>query len=136
MKTILVAVDASPQRGDVLAQTARLAAQFESAVHVVSVVRPEDGWAAELETDRPQGAEAVLHTACSELAGYGVACSTHAAVGPVAREIARLAEDIHADLIVIGHRDLSWLDRLVEDSVGKTLLSLAPCSVLVVVGRR
>lgn len=35
-------------------------------------------------------------------------------------------------LIVIGHRHLSWLGRLVDRSVGRDLLDRAPCNVLIV----
>ena len=52
--------------------------------------------------------------------------------GYPARTIVRVAEEIEADLIVIGTGDRSWLSRLFEPSVSMSVTSDAPCSVLVV----
>jgi len=143
MRTILVAVDASPQHTAVLEQAAKQAVQSDAAVHVVSVVHPDGGWTAALAGEfatvsqgLQEQARAVLAQSCSELGGMGISCTTHAAVGPVAQEISRLAAMIGADLIVIGHRNLSWLDRWVENSVGKELLSYPPCNILIVVDEK
>jgi nucleotide-binding universal stress UspA family protein len=143
MKTILAAVDASPQHLAVLKQTAQLAVPFAASVHVMSVVNPDSGWTAALAGEYAEVSQsldaqtrAVLERACAELGELGVSCISHAAVGPVAQEISRLAVAIGADCIVIGHRNLSWLDRLVENSVGRDLLSCAPCNVLVVLDER
>lgn len=140
MKIILAAVDDSAEHSAVLEHTAKMAAQFEALVHVVSIATPESGWSAALgcgfagvSQSMQNRLRAALKQACSELGTLGVECTTHAAVGPVAKEIARLGAEIGADLIVIGHRNLSWLDRLLDDSVGESLLSCAPCNVLVVV---
>lgn len=142
MKVILAAVDGSPEHALVLEKTARLAVQFEAAVHVVSVIDVACGWRAavggifsEVSPRLKEETRAVLHQACTELNSFGVQCTTRASVGPVAREIARLARELSADLIVIGHRNLTWLDRLMDESVGVSLLACAPCSVLVVVSQ-
>jgi nucleotide-binding universal stress UspA family protein len=50
-----------------------------------------------------------------------------------ARDIAALATQIGADLIVIGHRDQNLLARLWNGSIGQQLIAHAPCSVLVAV---
>ena len=52
--------------------------------------------------------------------------------GYPALTIVRVAEEIEADLIVIGTGDRSWLSRLFEPSVSMSVTSDAPCSVLVV----
>jgi nucleotide-binding universal stress UspA family protein len=52
--------------------------------------------------------------------------------GDPAPTIARVAEEIDADLIVVGTGDRTWLSRLIAPSVSEKVVSTAPCSVLVV----
>jgi nucleotide-binding universal stress UspA family protein len=140
-KTILAAVDCSSQRGVVLEQAADIAGRFDATLHVVAVrdllqhtellaadPNPEILSALDAEDD------ALLADIDNELARNGITCRVHQAKGDVVEEIVLMVDEIHADLIVIGHRHLSWLRRLVERSVGADLLRLAPCSVLVAVG--
>ena len=51
-------------------------------------------------------------------------------------EVARYADEIGADLIVVGHRHLdSWAKRWWRGSVSKALIEHANCNVLVVITR-
>jgi len=52
--------------------------------------------------------------------------------GDPAPTIARVAEEIGADLIVVGTGDRTWLSKLISTSVSEKVTSTAPCSVLVV----
>jgi nucleotide-binding universal stress UspA family protein len=54
------------------------------------------------------------------------------ASGDPAEEIIRLANIHQADLIVIGSRGLTGLDRILQGSVSSQVVSDAPCSVLVI----
>lgn len=56
---------------------------------------------------------------------------SHVAVGAPAREIAQLASDLEADLIVVGTHGRTGLRRLVLGSVAEGVLRLATCPVLV-----
>ena len=57
-------------------------------------------------------------------------------LGDIVSEITRYAQKINADLIVVGHKHLDgWAARWWHGSVSKSLISLAPCSVLVVITR-
>lgn len=53
-------------------------------------------------------------------------------VGDPAEMIVQVAEEIDADLIVVGTGDRTWLSRLIHPSVGSDVAGRAPCSVLVV----
>ena len=56
--------------------------------------------------------------------------------GDVVSEIANHASAIRADLIVVGHRqEKSWVRRWWSNSTAKSLVEVAPCSVLMVVVR-
>ncbi|MBC7135778.1 MAG: universal stress protein, partial [Oceanibaculum nanhaiense] len=58
---------------------------------------------------------------------------TRLCAGNPAEEIGRMAREIGADLVVVGHREQSALARWWGGSVGASLLAHAPCSVLVAV---
>lgn len=52
--------------------------------------------------------------------------------GDPALTVIQVAEEIGADLVVVGTGDRSWLSRLFRPSVGVSVAADAPCSVLVV----
>ncbi len=52
--------------------------------------------------------------------------------GDPAEEIVRLANIYHADLIVLGSRGLTGMNRILQGSVSSQVVAEAPCSVLVV----
>jgi nucleotide-binding universal stress UspA family protein len=139
---ILVAIDGTPQHREVLEKTVQLAGLCQADVHVISVndpifrhplamVAPAGEYFDEIAHETHE----VLAEAQGLLSGHGLRCTIHPAHGRAAEEIASLANSLKVDLIVIGHRYLSWLDHLFEHSVGWDLLGKAPCSVLVVLRR-
>lgn len=56
---------------------------------------------------------------------------SHISVGSPAREIAQIASDLEADLIVVGTHGRTGLRRLLLGSVAEGVLRLASCPVLV-----
>lgn len=137
---LLAAIDSSPQHLQVLAKAAEMAACMGADLHVVSVndVRRHREFAfaapnAEMMAVMDTEVRALLEEARQTLHKRDIACRTHAPYGGTAEQIALLARHVRADIIIIGHRHLSWLGRLVEDSVGSDLLAQAPCNVLIVV---
>lgn len=59
---------------------------------------------------------------------------THLRKGRPADEVANLAEELEADLVVVGSRGLGPVKRLVVGSVSEGVVRLAPCPTLVVRG--
>lgn len=57
---------------------------------------------------------------------------THASIGGVVDELVRYAEQNSIDVIVMGTHADGMLKRLVYGSVGKSVLEMAPCPVLLV----
>jgi nucleotide-binding universal stress UspA family protein len=53
--------------------------------------------------------------------------------GDAVEQIVLKTKELHANLVVVGHRHLGWLRRLVEKSVGMDLLKTAPCSILIAI---
>jgi nucleotide-binding universal stress UspA family protein len=139
LKTILVAVDSSPQHPIVLDQAAELAIATGATVHVATVADAAGraGMAITRSTAGVYSALArevdeVLQAACGRLSDKGVPCRTHALNGLVIEQLIMLAREIHASMIVVGHRNLTWMQKIFDNSVGHDLLDHAPCNVLVV----
>ncbi len=68
----------------------------------------------------------------ARLAANAIDGTARAERGDPVQTIVQVAEEIDADLVVIGTGDRSWLSRLFRPSVGVTVAAEAPCSVLVV----
>jgi len=66
----------------------------------------------------------------------GVKAQGHVVTGEPVDEICRLAGELHADLIVVGHRkNAFFMSRWWKGSVGASLIEDAPCSVLIALAR-
>jgi nucleotide-binding universal stress UspA family protein len=76
----------------------------------------------------------VLEEGVAQLKDRGYVVTGHLAVGEPVEEICRLASDIGADLIVVGH-ERRGIARWWHGSVGKMLLDHAPCSVFIAITR-
>lgn len=64
----------------------------------------------------------------------GTVARAHLRKGRPADEIAALAEELAADLVVVGSRGAGWVKRLVTGSVSESLVHNASCPVLIVRG--
>lgn len=82
--------------------------------------------------DLREVAEAVLARAASELEAEDIEVETHAREGDPADVIIRLAEELGAELIIVGSRGLSGLERFLLGSVSSKLAQHAPTSIMVV----
>src|SRR5262245_18367816 len=72
---------------------------------------------------------ASLHASASSV---GVALKTTVVIGHISDQIVQQAIEERADLIVMGHRGKSVIERWLLGSVSKRVISYAHCSVLVV----
>lgn len=139
-RTILLAYDGSQQGHEALDQGAELASLCQARVYLFAVVAHELGVAlaeAAAPSDLPereyQEVRRVLAAGAEELRRAGLSVQTRLGTGNPAEEIGRMAHEVGADLIVVGHREQSALARWWRGSVGASLLAHAPCSLLVAV---
>lgn len=75
--------------------------------------------------------EAVLKEGIAILAAEGVTAQGYLRAGEPSHQIARLAQDLAADLVVVGHQRRGVLARWWQGSVGASLLDRLDCSMLV-----
>lgn len=136
-KIILVALDASEQAEQVIETLNELQLQTTTKIILSHVIPPPES-DAEWATDRPHNAseeipyvqiEKQLQSYQANLPGTS---QLEIVTGDPAEEIIRLANIHHADLIVIGSRGLTGLNRILQGSVSSQVVENAPCSVLVV----
>lgn len=93
-------------------------------------------WAYSPEADEAERRriEAVLASGVQRLQAAGLSARGVMLTGVAVDEIAKLAADEHADLIVVGHKHRgSWAERWWRGSVSQALIEEASCSVLVVI---
>jgi nucleotide-binding universal stress UspA family protein len=133
---VLVGIDFLALSKEILAYAAEVAVTAGGELHVVHVLPDED--VAAVHGERAIGvvnlaadAHAKLEKLATDLPESVARIFLHLAAGKADIEIVQLASDIGAELIVVGTRGRSGLDRLLEGSVAESLLRLAPCPVLV-----
>lgn len=127
-RCILVGTDFS----DESLQAARTALRWgdERTRHVVAFVAPHP-----LPGEREGGREAAFDALKDWCAQTGLPRATPIVrTGDVARELARAAEEAGADLLVLGHRGTTRLQRLLLGGSARGALRLAPMDTLVVRG--
>jgi nucleotide-binding universal stress UspA family protein len=91
---------------------------------------------AELERPVLERATRLVTSLRDEFLKEGYAVDTGVQMDHVIDTIVKQVEATHADLLVIGSRDLTKSERLYLGSVSESLLRHAPCSVLIVRGWR
>jgi nucleotide-binding universal stress UspA family protein len=143
MKTILIATDGSePARAAIetgleLASDEGVQAIF---VHVTSMLDLGTDWNAgtDVPPERvPSPEDDLVLSEALELAVLrGVPSRAELLIGYPPRQIARLANDVEADVIVVGSRPLGKVKRVLLGSASRELLSLTNRPVLIVSAER
>ena len=136
IKTIVVGFDETEPAKRALDRATELAQAFGAKVIVTSVapvmVSIGRGMGAVDPTDTPATHLAELEHARERLESAGVAADYQPALGEPADTIVTVAERRSADLIVVGTREPSVLERLLGQSVSQSVSRQAHCDVLIV----
>jgi len=139
-RRIVLAYDGTRAGREALRQGTDLAILCKAQVCLLAVVAPELGIAlaeAAAPSDLPERereeVRRVLMEGAEELRCARLSVETRLSAGNPAEEIGRVAREIGADLVVVGHREQTALARWWGGSVGASLLAHAPCSLLVAV---
>ena len=134
---VLLAYDGSIEGRTALREGALLARRYGAQVFVLSVIREAagtklgegvgGGGIAQQQVDY----ERVLQEGMERLAALGFQASGKLVIGEPAREIAAYAEQVKADLVVVGHRRQSAIGRWWSGPSGAYLSDHIRCSLLV-----
>lgn len=136
IRKILIAFDGSESAERAFHFALLLAKQFAAELTVLAVARPpepptmeETQAFLESATEHYERQFNVFRKAAEE---GGVTLKTLIVTGHPAEQIIHHATEERADLIVMGHRGKSLVQRWLLGSVSKRVLSYAPCSVTIV----
>src|SRR5688572_24794665 len=144
MELIVVGTDGSDTATSAVRRASELAKQTGGRLALVSAYKPMTGarisgadgagadaaaWATSLSESH---VEAVLRDATTIAQSDGVEVETHTRKGDPADAIIDVAEERHADLIVVGNKGMTGARRYFLGSVPNKVTHHAPCSVMVV----
>jgi nucleotide-binding universal stress UspA family protein len=138
-KKFLLAYDGSHDGRAALMEGAELAEACKAEVVLLAVVEvgSDVGAAEAYASGEPSDREArqireVLDEGLLRLGERGLAATATVAFGSPAEHIAAKAQEISADLVVIGHRQHGLWSLWMHEPVGAHLMKNLPCSLLIV----
>ncbi len=132
-KTILFSIDSSPGAKKVVQTVLDMAELCQSKVVLLSVVEsPENSDPAHPEQTSTEAVASLLEQAKKVFEQRGFEAQTIEREGNPAFIICDVADEVSADLVVIGCRGTGLTEEGREDSVSARVINLSPCPVLVV----
>lgn len=140
-KTVVAGVDGSEQSVRAATVAADLCRCHGARLHVVTVVRPPEGWwgivgspppADALSSSMSHAQRTILDDAIEGIDLSGLEWDATEEIGEPASALADVCRDKEADVLVVGRRGAGLVERLVIGSVADRLAHYAPCPVLIV----
>ena len=139
MESIVVGTDGSQAAEAAVERAADLARGSGARLHMVTAYPDVPSYRERIVSSAKREsielrevAETVLARTVAKLTDEGIAVETHARDGDPAEAILEVAEEQKADLIVVGDRGLSGVERFLLGSVSSKLSHHSPCSVMIV----
>jgi nucleotide-binding universal stress UspA family protein len=141
--SIVVGTDGSDTAGKAVQAATDLARQVGASLSVVSAYEPVSSQRLREEkrevpkdlewmVNPREDVEATLKEAAEGIEEAGVKVETFAREGDAADAILDVAEETHADLIVVGNKGMTGTKRFLLGSVPNKVSHHAPCSVLII----
>ena len=134
IETILVPLDFSAHSHRALEYAIDLAKLLDSRIHLVhSLHLPVDlrmtgDWWTQMRQAPLEGLDVCMR----QVTAAGLECETHLSDEAPSEAIVQLAEEVAADLIVMGSRGLSGIQHVLLGSVAERTVRTAPCPVLTI----
>ena len=133
-KTVLFPIDASRESRQAAEIVANLVRNYSSRLLVLSVVEPpEDDQGAQVVDQTSIAAVAELLTeAKTFFSAQGIEAEIVEREGKPAFVICDVADELEADLIIMGSRGMGLTEEGAVESVSNRVINLSPCPVLIV----
>ena len=134
-ETVVVGADGSPTAADAVRQAIGLVKLTGGRLHIVTAYRPqqlrvEAGSEIAKAVDTGDLADAVLDDLASRARIAGVDVESHRVAKAPADAICEVADQVKADLIVVGNKGMAGMRRVLG-SVPNAVAHQAPCAVLI-----
>jgi nucleotide-binding universal stress UspA family protein len=130
-ETILFPVDQSRESRQAAETVAEIVKAHQSKLILLSVVEPPEEGAGDVMTS-PEAIAELLENAKTLFSDQGIEAEAIEREGKPAFTICDVADEIEADLIVMGCRGLGLTEEGVADSVTNRVINLSPCPVLII----
>jgi nucleotide-binding universal stress UspA family protein len=140
-KVIVVGTDGSERAGRAIQKAFALAKLTGATVHVVHVIHlvamasagyGDPSAVATANADARDNGEHICAQVIADAERQGIAAQAHNVDGDPADMLMKVADAVHADLVVIGNRGMTGVKRLVLGSVPNKVSHHCPCSVMIV----
>ncbi|MDD1413284.1 universal stress protein [Dolichospermum sp. ST_con] len=132
-KTVLFPIDQSREAREAADVVANIVQTYGSRLILLSVVEEPDLEApATSPMVSPEAVAKLLENAQALFSGQGIIAELLERQGKPAFTICDVADEVGADLIIMGCRGLGLTDEGSTDSVTTRVINLSPCPVLVV----
>ncbi|WP_414513477.1 universal stress protein [Nostoc sp. PCC 9305] len=133
-KTVLFPIDQSRETREAADVVTNVVKKYGSRLILLSVVEeaPPDAPSADDPMVSPEVVAKLLENAQSLFSGQGIQSETLERKGKPAFTICDVADEIGADLIIMGCRGLGLTEEGADDSVTTRVINLSPCPVLIV----
>lgn len=135
-KTVLFPIDDSRESREAADTVANVVKAFNGRLIVLSVLEklPEgrEPTTSEAEMSSPEAVAELLENAKTLFGDLGIEVDLMEREGKPAFTICDVADEVNADLIIMGCRGLGLTEDGVADSVTNRVINLSPCAVMIV----
>ncbi|MDA0674013.1 MAG: universal stress protein [Cyanobacteria bacterium] len=131
-KTVLFPVDMSPEAQQAAQLAIDLVKHHQSRLVILSVVESPTEGGANGEQSSPEAVAQLLTQVKSRFADQGIEADVLEREGQPAFVICDVADELDANVIVMGCRGIGLIEDGQTESVTNRVINLAPCPVLVV----
>jgi nucleotide-binding universal stress UspA family protein len=132
-KTVLFPIDQSREAREAVDVVVNVVQKYDSRLVLLSVVEESSPEAADTDPMvSPEIVAKLLENAQAIFSGQGIAAEVLERQGKPAFTICDVADEIGADLIIMGFRGLGLTEDGASDSVTTRVINLSPCPVLIV----
>jgi len=140
MKTLLVPTDFSPHSEKAVALAIELAKLSGAKIHLLHCYQVNVGGVSPYGVTVPEEFNRQIREAAArsiealeqQVAASGVPVEAHITPSYPSEAVSELADEIHADLVIMGTRGATGLKHILLGSVAERTLRTAPCPVLTV----
>lgn len=130
-KTVLFPIDMSSEAQQAAPKVVELVNCHHSRLVLLSVVEPQESGQASNQSS-PEAVARLLGKAKELFASQGIGAEAIERQGQPAFVICDVADEIGADLIVMGCRGVGLIEEIQTESVTTRVINLSPCPVLIV----
>ncbi|MUG94892.1 universal stress protein [Scytonema sp. UIC 10036] len=130
-KTVLFPIDQSREAREAADMVVNIVQKYGSNLVLLSVVEEVADSTGSVMTS-PETVAQLLESAKSLFSQQGISAETLERQGKPAFTICDVADEVGADLIIMGCRGLGLTDEGSQDSVTTRVINLSPCPVLIV----